>query len=213
MALSIREMFLIVRAQDQASRTLASVGRNLSALSKQSMIADKAMMLNAQRAGLQARNLGLRQRRALMEMDDPRLPIMTKQLEANRAQLMRNAMAFGAFEASVRRMRWEKVTTGLRAVSDIGRTAQYGGAIATAALGIAAHSAANFNTEIVRAATQTGKSFQDIVRNAEFLEPRIRNVMKSSASSSQELTDSLYEIFSSMDVTRKGGVRLLRLLS
>jgi len=214
-SLSVREMFLIVRAQDQASRTLASVGRNLSALSRQSAVADRALQLQASRASLAARQSALTARRvsAARAGDTAALSRYAKQLEATQLQARRLALQEAALGTTIRNQRWNRVTSGLHALSDVGRVAQYSGAIATGALGAMAYGAANFNTEITRAATQTGRSFGDIVRNAKALEPQVIDVMRHSASSSEELTSALYEIYSSLSVTRQGGVRLLQTLS
>ena len=215
MALSIREMFLIVRAQDQASRTLASVGRNLSTLTRQSLASERALQLAASRGTLLARQNAQtsRLRGAALAGDTDAQFRYAQQLEATQNSLKRLTLQEAALGASLRQQKWERVSAGFRALSDSGRALQYTGAIGTAALGAMAVQAANFNTAVVRAATQTGHSFNDITKNATMMGPAVQDVMRHSASSSQELTDALYEINSSMTISAKGSVRLLRVLS
>jgi len=106
-----------------------------------------------------------------------------------------------------------KLHTTARAMQSVGTTAQLAGGIATAAFGFAAHSAAEFNKEATLVATQTGHNFRDIRKNTKFMEDGILSLMRTFPAAKEEMTASAYDIYSSLDVNLKGGMRLLKLFN
>lgn len=100
-----------------------------------------------------------------------------------------------------------------RALSGIGRTLQLFGAIGVLAFGMASNSAANFDTQVMLAATQmrdlTGSADQiDVMasklKNGTKHMGGILDLMGEFPATSQEMADSAYQIFSSMQLQNKG---------
>lgn len=108
----------------------------------------------------------------------------------------------------------EKMQAVARSVSHVGRVMQMTGLITTAAFGAMAINAAKFNTEAIRASTQTGKlgSGADvIVKNADRISAAIMKMMTEIPADQTQLTDVFYNIYSSMNATLPQGVKLAKL--
>lgn len=106
-----------------------------------------------------------------------------------------------------------------RTVAHIGRTIQFAGLLATAGFGVAASAAAGFSKEVGLAATQMrdiGAPISDTVKKSNELSKAILSLMTEFPASSQEMTDSAYAVFSSMNLVHNGvtdvasGLGLLR---
>lgn len=98
---------------------------------------------------------------------------------------------------------------------DVGRGLQLRGLLGGAALGAAAQQAANFSTQVTKAATQVAgnNSLQQIGKNVTGLQKEILDLMGQFPASAQEQADAAYDIFSAMNVPLKQGVGLLKLFN
>lgn len=87
-------------------------------------------------------------------------------------------------------------------VSHVGRVAQFGGLIGTAALGATAVSYAHFTSDTTQAATQMAniseKGFSDVTVKAKALQTVILNMMKQFPANAQEQATAAYNLFSSI---------------
>jgi TP901 family phage tail tape measure protein len=120
-------------------------------------------------------------------------------------------MEFNALSAA---QSGEKIATVARTASHIGRVLTATGLIGVAAFGAMAIAAAKFNSQAVNVATQTGninQSAQAVVNNAAKIQTAVLKTMQTVPASSTDLTDALYNIYSSMQVTFGGGTKLLKL--
>lgn len=159
MALSARELLIIVRAQDQASGTLRRVGSDLRALGHSGAAAGKSLNeLNRQR-------------------------------------------------------RWDSLGRAGAIISHVGRAAQTAGLVVAAGLGYAAHAAATLSTSVELAATQTTSNFGKMQANSKVLLGFILKEMTKFPASSAQMSQSAYDIYSSLNVNLKGGMRLLDLFN
>lgn len=90
----------------------------------------------------------------------------------------------------------------LRGISHSGKIAAYTGGFGLAAAGGLSQYAANFENQLTLAATQTpgtqGKGVGAVVKNVEKLRPEILKLMKDFGTSSEDLTKSAYDIYSSI---------------
>lgn len=87
-------------------------------------------------------------------------------------------------------------------VSHVGRVAQFGGLVTTAALGATALNYAHFTSETTQAATQmaniSGKGFGDVTVKAKQLQSVILDMMKQFPANAKEQADAAYNLFSSI---------------
>lgn len=133
------------------------------------------------------------------------------------------AQAEAALSDSQRAMlNWQRAAANLpaqrlsdfgHAVSGVGRTMQLMGLLGTAVFAATANSFAKFNQQLTLAATQTVGINDDINRvrmNAGRLGQIVVDQMQEFPATANEMSDALYDIFSSMDVTFNGGAMLLR---
>lgn len=122
-----------------------------------------------------------------------------------------------ALERAMGRQRmWANLGLGGRILQHLGRAMQMFGLVATAGVGLAARAYAQFNTQVTLAATQTrkaGQSFVATAKNSEYLQTQILQLMKQFPASSEEMSKSAYDIYSSLDITLTDGVRLLKLFN
>lgn len=125
---------------------------------------------------------------------------------------------------AINNQRWDKVSKAGSITRDAGRSMRLFGLATAAGLGLAAKAAADFNTEVTLAATQTGHAFrraegsafassQDIARNTATLSKGILAQMKLFPATSHEMAGAAYEIFSSFDTSLGGGVKLLKVFN
>jgi TP901 family phage tail tape measure protein len=116
--------------------------------------------------------------------------------------------------ALLARQNLDRLRTGAQAVGHVGRVMQIAGLIGTAAFAAMGISAAHFNTEAVRASTQVGRigsNASTVVANAGRIEKAILGIMQVVPANQHDLTDALYNIYSSMNTTFGQGTRLLKL--
>ena len=132
--------------------------------------------------------------------------ILTEQEKMLRASLLETDAAMAA-------QRPEQMATLARGVSHIGRVLQLTGLVGVAAFGAMGVAAAHFNTEAVRAATQTGdinSTADTVVKNSKKIQDAVTSEMMSIPASSQDLTNSLYYIYSTLNTTLGQGTKLLK---
>lgn len=98
------------------------------------------------------------------------------------------------------------------AMGRFGRVAQLTGIATTAAIGFSASRAAELNTQLTRAATQavTGSeaSLAGVAEKTQKFSDVVIDAMGRFPASSNEMSDALYNIFSSLDVTEQKGLEL-----
>lgn len=101
-------------------------------------------------------------------------------------------------------MRWGRLENAGRIVAHIGAVLATVGAVGTIALGTMAKSAAEFSKQITLAATQArlpGQSFAATAGIAKNLTKTVLDQMQQFPASSEEMANSLYEIFSSTNIS------------
>lgn len=112
--------------------------------------------------------------------------------------------------------RWDRVAAGGRILQHTARVAEYAGLVLGGSLAVMAHQAANFETTVTLAATQTrkaGQSFTATAANSKVLQRDIRSLMTQFPADAQDFSDAAYDIFSSTDVAFGGGRKLLKLFA
>ena len=323
MAVSVRELFLIVRAQDQASRNLRFVGANLRSLastaelqnakaraanrlrdiqlrqeSQRLRIADLASNISTQQgkldeagnarlkarvlaqkelATIQQRGLEMQRRAAQLEAALARpgtrltgpgtqrlsraaaqqelrtinegLTQMEPAMQKVRAESAAVGEAFAAqgravskaenaharatntlqslgmaeqnavkhlreMELAERQMKWRNIGAAGRALTNMGRTMTFVGGVGVAALGFAANSAAKFSRSTQLAATQASSSLQGIASKNVQIQKVILAQMQRFPATADEMSQSLYDIFSGTNVQRVSkGAQLLKIFN
>lgn len=130
---------------------------------------------------------------------------------------MQNARQMDATMA--RAQRAQKMEARGRTAAHIGRTAQFGGLIATAGLAAAGSAFAGFNREAALAGTQmrdVSAGFDQAVIRGKRLENQILTLQREFPATGSDMANSAYEIFSSMNLVENGvvnvgkGFRLMR---
>lgn len=124
-----------------------------------------------------------------------------------------------AFNNALRAMPAERLDRVAHALSGVGRTLQLFGAVGVAAFGLAAHAAANFDTQMSLAATQArdlGASSGQIHDRMEQLENGLHgagqevdgvlDLMSKYPASADQMSKATYDIFSSMDLEHGGAI-------
>jgi TP901 family phage tail tape measure protein len=104
-------------------------------------------------------------------------------------------------------------TTIGRTVSHAGRAGVLAGGIGTIGFASAAAGFAEFDRAATRAATQSAETVAQITFEAGRLERQVLRLMKVFPASQQEMTAAAYDIYSSLNVTFGGGIRLLELFN
>lgn len=176
-------------------------------LGQQVSIADAAMAkqvlttqeLDARQAQLSSRASVLRQR--IANYGD--------RLKLNTTEILANNKAISA-------ARWDRVGAGGRILQHTGRLLNMFGIVAGATLGYAALKATQFSTSITLAATQTreiGHSFVQTAKNSDYLQKRILGLMTQFPATADEMSKSAYDIYSSLNISLPGGIRLLKLFN
>lgn len=91
----------------------------------------------------------------------------------------------------------------------IGHSLAIFGAAGVLGFGLAANAAAKFGEQVMLTATQTSGSVKETVANAKFLSDEVIKQMQRFPATSEEVNKSFYDIFSSLDIGLKGGIRLM----
>jgi hypothetical protein len=194
------------RSKSDLSRKISLLDDSLASLrARTNAVTTAEMQLNRE---LDQARIKLQQVTAAEEEASAALQIQQRELaQTNRLLAEHNAL--------ISAQKWEQFATGARAISHTGRVMQMFGMVGTAAFGLAAVSAAHFNQEATLVATQTGDAFtstaSDIARNADSIEKSVIRIMQTIPANQQDLTDTLYNIYSSMNVTFGRGTQLLEL--
>lgn len=121
---------------------------------------------------------------------------------------------------------WARVGAQGAVMRDLGRSTRMYGLAAAFGIGIAAKSYADFNTQAGLVATQTGatnravgKTAEEMNRNAKIIESGILRQMRNFPAPAKEMSDALYEIYSSTNLGSQGlkgvrsGLRLLTMMN
>lgn len=196
-----------------------------------------AMQLEA--AKLSAANLSVEEERLTSKMQIANAAIEKQQVAlaelsarereaGNRASMLRsqiatyddrlrlNAAQIDENSKAMRRMPWERVSSGGKILQHVARVGEYAGLVLGGSLAVMAHGAAQFETSVTLAATQTrriGQSFTQTAKNSKVLQGSIRGLMTQFPASAQDMSKAAYDIYSSLNVTLPGGVKLLKLFN
>lgn len=142
---------------------------------------------------LQLRNLDAREARNIARAEELRGQLRLLGLQeaelAREMQMVNRAIAM---------QRWERIATAARSVSHLGRVLQMFGLVASAALGYAAHAAANFAEQSTLAATQVVRRFSQIGPTTDRIMQGILTQMGRFPATAEDMTKSAYDIFSSL---------------
>lgn len=148
----------------------------------------------------------LANRGAAMEMAASNEAASLALAETQRQQTLTNA--------AMARMPLENMQTLARTVSHTGRVMQMFGGVATVSFGLAANAAAKLNTESTLAATQQANNVDIMVRNGSRIQQAITRTMMQSTSSAEDLSASIYDIFSSTNITQlQKGINFMDLMA
>jgi len=139
------------------------------------------------------------------------------------ATLKSQTAAMAQLNAAQKMQRAQRVETQARTIAHIGRTAQFAGLIATAGFSLAANAAASFSEKLYLAGTQTRgvtEGIGSVVQNIKQLEhgvdaggkhiDGILDLMQQFPATGDEMADASYDIYSSMQVSFGGGLKLLK---
>jgi TP901 family phage tail tape measure protein len=149
-----------------------------------------------------------------------RASVLNSELATTSQRIGQLAAQQMALNKQISAARWERFQVAGRTIAHLGRVAQLTGLVMAAGIGLAADAAAKFSTQVTLVATQTGKAGSGInvvTRNAERLNQIILRQMPQSIATTEDLTSSTYDLFSSVDSARKGylsladGAKLLNL--
>lgn len=180
-------------------------GNTKSILMNQNAMANEAVtaaQLTAQEAELN-RMLGLTERE---------MAVGTQRLRDQQGQMNLLNRAIAALPA-------ENLERVARSMGNVGRTMQFAGAAALFVMGAFSQQAAEFATNATRAATQVqglGNSFGNattVARDAVKIQAEVLKQMQEFPSTAEDMTNTLYNIYSSMDVTFGQGTRLLTIFN
>ncbi|MBA3357804.1 MAG: phage tail tape measure protein, partial [Pyrinomonadaceae bacterium] len=138
-------------------------------------------------------------------------------LRAAYHNLTRAQQAELAFNQALKAMPLQRLDAMAHTMSGIGRTMQLFGAVGTLAFGAAAKGAANFDTTVSQAATQTrdiGASFSQIGLRSKQLQNGVKgargeiggilDLMQSYPATAEDMSTATYDIFSSMQLQSNG---------
>lgn len=217
MAFRYSELRLILTARNEASRTLRRVARDVGRLDDNERARQQMMELS--------RNAKvLRMRRDLYEMDLAAAYAansLAKQQDRNQAaslrkiaqarigiQTMNNALDANQYRIdrlnmALQQVPFERLEAGARTATHFGMALATVGAIGTGSLAVAANGAAQFSKQVTLAATQArplNASFAETAKIAKGLSNVIIDQMQRFPATSQEMADSLYEIFSGTNI-------------
>ena len=208
------------RAHDQLARAarslpggqaIADLEKRVSSLSSAYSTAGKAV----NRYGEQVRNLPgwLRSAATSQFAFDSATRRANDALSTAYSNLSRAQQAQLAFNRAVAAMPVQRMAQLGHALSGIGRTMQLIGLIGTGVLAATANSFANFNQQVMLAATQTGSTestWVQITNRASELEDAILDLTQAFPASANDMAAAAYDIYSSMNVSFGGGIDLLK---
>lgn len=204
-----------------SARKLRAVEQDLAAREKQNAaavkgsnraITENAALVDKYRRSLQEFRMQLQ----MIVVDERALSVQERKLIADRiasaesiareneaiamevAELKRLEVAALEATAAVNRMRWDKIALGGRTLMDLGRSAQYAGGIVLAGLGVMAHAAANFSTQVTLAATQVGNTVRQVHTATTRIQESILQQMRRFPATAEEMSKASYDIFSSL---------------
>jgi TP901 family phage tail tape measure protein len=149
-----------------------------------------------------------------------RASVLNSELATTRQRLTNLAAQQLALNREITAARWDRFQIAGRTIAHLGRVAQLTGLVMAAGIGYAADAAAKFQTQVTLVATQTGKAgsgIKTVTKNAKELNDIILRQMPKSIATTEDLTASTYDLFSSVDSANKSfltladGAKLLNL--
>lgn len=187
---------------------------------KRRSIGYKQLQLNARRLTDQEANLRTTMRGipAAMVAAEQRMVGLKQRASVLNSELATTSQRLGnlaaqqmALNKEISAARWERFQVAGRTIAHLGRVAQLTGLVMAAGIGLAADAAAKFSTQVTLIATQTGRAgsgVRTVTRNAKALNDIILRQMPNSIATTEDLTASTYDLFSSVDSARKGFLTL-----
>lgn len=173
--------------------------------------ANKRLILERQIEGTYDRQSVLTARRRLYEEQSAnaaaRHTAQLKMQEAEMARLVQEQKLMTALQ------RTQTAQTVARGISHVGRGATFGGLLSTAGFAMASKQYADFGTLVTKASTQiadnANKGVNAVLGSSKRLEAAIMRQMQIFPASQTEMADALYQLYSSMDLTEKQGIKML----
>jgi TP901 family phage tail tape measure protein len=129
----------------------------------------------------------------------------TRPLRQVESDFRRLAATSGATTEQLNRLQARQ--RGLRLFGDFAKSAQFASGAVTVALGIMAHSAADFQTQVAQAATQVGNNFGQMQADTKRIMDGILQQMGRFPASSEEMAQASYDIYSSLTLQAQGADR------
>jgi len=172
---------------------------------------DRQLLLSRMIEATHQRDAVLGARRALYEEQisnfSARHTAQLKMQEAVMADLVRQQKLMASLQ------RTERAQGIARGVSHAGRAMTFGGLLSTAGFAAASKQYADFSTLVTKASTQiaanAGKGVDAVIASGGRLEAAIMRQMKIFPASQTEMADALYQLYSSMDLTERQGIKML----
>jgi TP901 family phage tail tape measure protein len=204
----------------QTSQRLANAQGRLAAARKLGASPQAMAALNSELQTAQLRATAAAQSFQVLDAREAaaakRASVLRSELDTTSQRLAQNAYQQQQVAKAINEQKWDKIQTGGRIMSHVGRVMQLGGLVAGGALAYMASGAAKFNSEATLVATQTGRigsGFKTVAVNSKFVQNALLGLMGQTTATREELTQSAYDIYSSLSVSLKGGVRLLKMFS
>lgn len=210
-----RQMELVALQQGQLAAIetrQAEIQAEIAMIDKEEALVNKE--LAQQLALLEEENIQLQ--RAKVQAGE-----LAGEIALGQGPMMARAKAADAMIA--RQNKLLRLETQLRTVSQGFRAMQFGGLLGTALFSVTAASFANFNKQLVLAATQArdidaplaqvgvrAKQIQDGIHGAGVDIEGITDLMQQFPASGEDMAKAAYDIYSSMDVSFGGGLKLLK---
>lgn len=198
----------VMRDQNALARSSEGMAQNAASVERYRA---EVQLLTANLQALQTEDvrLTLAERRLIGERYKAALAVAKENaaLQEQVGELGRVAIAMESAARAQNRLDWRKIGLAGRAISDLGRTAQYAGAIVVASLGFMAKSAADFQTQATLAATQVTSRFREIGPVSVRIQKGILDQMRRFPAASKEMTAAAYDIFSTLTLTGNAAQR------
>ncbi len=132
----------------------------------------------------------------------------------NEAALQQTAIRMRELNRAIADQKWENLALGARSISHVGRVMQLTGLVAVAGLGMAAKAAVDFARQTTLVATQTGAigtGMETVAKNSKFLQQEFLKLGSDSTSSLEQINDTAYNLFSTLDQLGDTGFSGLKL--
>ena len=220
-AAGARELGQLQTLQGRRTGILAATGGVETPLSQQLLRQIEQQAAAVEQLRVRAEQLGQGEQRLSAAMEKSTVALEAQQAKAQALVGTYNELAAAsgalqkeqsalageleATQAAERNIRFQNFDKTAHAVGNLGRTFQYMGAVAVGALGFAANSAAHLQSSVALAATQVRNSVKGVQAETNTDFNFILQQMRKFPAAASDMSASLYDIFSTLNVNGKQG--------